>query len=44
MGNHQTNNNIEAIISKISFNIVEEIRKSSNRKKYKNLIDKALGV
>ena len=44
MSNQQTNNNIEAIISRISFNIVKEIKESSNKKKYKNLIDKALGV
>jgi hypothetical protein len=36
--------NLETIISKLSFEIVEEIKKSSEKKKLLNLIDKSLGV
>jgi len=48
MSNQQINDtqNIEALTSKISFEIIKEIknREKNKKKKYLNLIDKSLGV
>ncbi|WP_028949860.1 type III-B CRISPR module-associated protein Cmr5 [Sulfurihydrogenibium subterraneum] len=44
MSNQTNNLNIESLIAKVSYELVSEIQNSQNKKKLKNLIDKALGV
>ncbi len=44
MGSQAIENNIEALTSRIAYEIVSEISKSENKTKLKNLIDKSLGV
>lgn len=44
MSNQTNNLNIESLIVKVSYELVSEIQNSQNKKKLKNLIDKALGV